>query len=921
MSFLSRLGALLGVSAYQPPVLTAGPSLGDPSVERARQAYGGQLQGRLQSHTRWYLSDLEAAEIQANNGQLQLAAQLARAAMGDGVIAGTMGTRTHGLLHLPRRFRGPAKIVADLQAGGDEYTRSIFDEMFPSVELAKMLEDGLWLGIAVGELQPVPGRDFPVLCHLDPQFLQFRLSENRWYFNSIAGPLPVTPGDGRWVLHVPGGRTYPWRQGLYRSVGAAWIRKQHALQAKSNFEDSLANAAKVIKNPQAAADEAKRAMLQEVSHWGLDNTFMLPSGWEIDLLEAGSQGWECFSRTVEEQDRQSIIAIAGQTPTTDGGAGFSNIDVHKAIKNDFTRNDGAGLAYTLNTQALPYFVLNRYGEQAFAQGTTVEYEVTPPLDRQREAQALSATATAIAQLQTTAAQLQASGVQVDYRELCLRAGIPLLGDPNAAGDDDIDIDLDADEPPAPQGHLWRQVMTQRHKYEPRGLLALDPQAFGLEFDSPAIEAPQPSPVVAVVRVWGPLEHHRHPVLDSYDSLLDRIEAVVASPATTVLMVIDSPGGVVSGLFETATLIRDLVAESGKTLVAYVEGQCCSAAYALACVASRIVISSTSLVGSVDVLDTRVDLTGADAQAGVKFTFFSAGRAKAYGHPHLALSDGELADRKRIVDAQAKVFFDHVKATRGLDPQPFEARVYSGQEAVSVGLADRVSTYVDLIRELTSPDQVRELTGASPTGVAAMATISEARKALQAIADGDNEEEAKLAQAALNALSAESESDEDKDKEEKDSEAEKKDEETEARAKATSMVSVSTAGDLAATVQTLSAQVAQLTSLHEATERTALLASRPDVSKDLLKVLKNKPVPEVKEILNAIPRKASQLAASTVVAATRGEGQGTPSDLSSDPELADVDRAMGFGLTPTLKCERRGNTVYMGRAPSNTERKA
>ncbi len=37
------LGALLGISAYQTPPASSGPSLESPSVERAREQIGGQL--------------------------------------------------------------------------------------------------------------------------------------------------------------------------------------------------------------------------------------------------------------------------------------------------------------------------------------------------------------------------------------------------------------------------------------------------------------------------------------------------------------------------------------------------------------------------------------------------------------------------------------------------------------------------------------------------------------------------------------------------------------------------------------------------------------------------------------------------------------------------------------------------------------
>jgi hypothetical protein len=419
MGWRDVVATLLGFSAYT----AAGPkqpSLDDPQVERTRAAFGGQLQVPPTSQTRWYLADLESAEISADRGDLAQLARLMRAARKDGVLAGVLSTRTDGLVRLPKRFRGDAEAIAALEVGHD-VARSIFDEMFPPAELALIAADGELCGVGVGELVPVEGRDHPILVRLDPEFLTYRWQENRWYFRSVAGLIPITPGDGRWILHTPGGRNAPWQHGLWRAIGRAFIRKEHASLYKDAWESKLAHPARVAIAPQGAAEEQKQGWFRKVMAWGVNTVFGLTPGYDVKLLESNGRGYDSFNRTIADQNNEMIIAVAGQTVTTDGGTGFANADIHKSIRADLIKATADALAYTINTQGLPLWIVTIFGEDALAtRGVIVEWDVTPPKDRANEANAIVAVATAIKGLTEALAPY---GKQPDVDAICTQFGI------------------------------------------------------------------------------------------------------------------------------------------------------------------------------------------------------------------------------------------------------------------------------------------------------------------------------------------------------------------------------------------------------------------------------------------------------------------------------------------------------------------
>lgn len=435
MSIRSATAALLGVSTYTAKSPVTSWSLSDAEVRRFRALYGGQLSTQPISRTRWYPEDVERAELSADNGNLALAAQLMRAARKDGTLSGVLSTRTDGLVRLAKRFAGDGEMVADLE--GREYGRSRFDDMFPPQELALLAGDGLTLGVGVGEFQEVEGRDFPVFVRLDPAGLRYRWNENRWYYASLIGEILITPGDGKWVLHTPGGRNAPWQNGLWRALGKAYIRKEHANLHKDNWEAKLANPARVAFAAAGAADEESDSWFRQVMAWGVNTVFALKPGYDVKLLESNGRGADSFVQTIKDCNGEFIIAIAGQTVTTDGGTGFANADVHKSIRADLIKSTADSLAHTVNTQGIPVFVAARYGEDAIERSPAMEWDVRPPRDLQAEATTISTLAQAIGLM---ADALKRAGSELDIPALCRKFGVPVL--------EDFDGDGQRDQTPA-----------------------------------------------------------------------------------------------------------------------------------------------------------------------------------------------------------------------------------------------------------------------------------------------------------------------------------------------------------------------------------------------------------------------------------------------------------------------------------------
>jgi hypothetical protein len=390
-----------------------------PTGTTFEDGYARQTSAPPVTQTRWYQTDLEAAIVSADAGSMRLAGRLCRALRRDGRFAGVMSTRCEGLVQLPVRFSAPESELRDKLMAALAVD---FRAVFPSSELALLSADGRTLGIGVAEFVQIAG-SLPVLKRLDPENLIYNWGEDRWYYSGIHGLEPVNPGDGRWVLHCPGGAVQPWTHGLWPAVGRHYIAKEHAFFYRENYCFTLANSARVAYTPPGATEGQRMGFLAKVVNWSINAVYELTPGWDIKLLESNGRGYEVFKQTIETANEEITICVAGQIVTTTGGAGFSNSAIHSTIRSDLIQADADALAATLNEQAIPVWANERFGARAAEVSPHVAWDVTPPKDLRAQADAANQAALAAKSYNEL---LNPIGKQVDVVELAQQHSIPVV---------------------------------------------------------------------------------------------------------------------------------------------------------------------------------------------------------------------------------------------------------------------------------------------------------------------------------------------------------------------------------------------------------------------------------------------------------------------------------------------------------------
>ncbi len=202
--------------------------------------------------------------------------------------------------------------------------------------------------------------------------------------------------------------------------------------------------------------------------------------------------------------------------------------------------------------------------------------------------------------------------------------------------------------------------------------------------------------LAVIPIQGVLTNDGPAYYGSnYQTISDAVEKAAADPdVKRIVLSVDSPGGQVAGLPETAAVIA--AAAKTKPVSAIIEGTAASAAYWLASQASDITLTPSGEIGSVGVRMMHVDMSKMLDAAGYTVTELHSGDYKTEWSPFKPLSEDAQADMQTRLDATHADFLGAVAAGRGLRASVTmrkgrfgEGRMFSANDALRHGMVDRV----------------------------------------------------------------------------------------------------------------------------------------------------------------------------------------------------------------------------------------
>jgi protease-4 len=168
----------------------------------------------------------------------------------------------------------------------------------------------------------------------------------------------------------------------------------------------------------------------------------------------------------------------------------------------------------------------------------------------------------------------------------------------------------------------------------------------------------------------------------------------------ILLHIDSPGGGVVASQEMYEEVRK-TRDGGKPVIVSMGSLAASGGYYVACGASRLVANRGTLTGSIGVISEFLQVKDALAKLGISEKTIKAGKLKDAGSPTRDMTGDDQAYFQNLMDEVHRQFIEVVARERRMSPEKVRAladgRVFTGEQAVNLGLVDTIGTFEDAIK--------------------------------------------------------------------------------------------------------------------------------------------------------------------------------------------------------------------------------
>jgi len=167
----------------------------------------------------------------------------------------------------------------------------------------------------------------------------------------------------------------------------------------------------------------------------------------------------------------------------------------------------------------------------------------------------------------------------------------------------------------------------------------------------------------------------------------------------ILLRVESPGG---GVVASQEIYEEVckTRESGKPMVVSMGALAASGGYYVSCGASKIVANKGTLTGSIGVISEFLRVDPLLTKLGIEANTIKSGKLKDAGSPFREMTTVDRAYFQNLMDVVHRQFIAAVENERSIDHDSLVAiadgRVFTGEEALDLGLVDTLGTFEDAL---------------------------------------------------------------------------------------------------------------------------------------------------------------------------------------------------------------------------------
>lgn len=210
--------------------------------------------------------------------------------------------------------------------------------------------------------------------------------------------------------------------------------------------------------------------------------------------------------------------------------------------------------------------------------------------------------------------------------------------------------------------------------------------------------------IAIIPIYGPIYKRESSFsLKGSDHIVELIRKYGEDENIKgIVLAINSPGGSVGAVQEIYSMILKIKQQYGKPFVAHFGDVAASGGYYIAVACDKIFSNKGTITGSIGVIFGSIEGEDLAKKIGIKANMVKSGKFKDIGSFWREMSKEERKLLEEMINDTYNSFIEAVAKGRNMSIEKVkeiaDGRIFTGNQAVSLGLVDRVGDLYDAIDE-------------------------------------------------------------------------------------------------------------------------------------------------------------------------------------------------------------------------------